>query len=387
MTRVLLDLSLLATETRQRGIGRYAADLARGLAELAPPDLQLIALEHLGMGGASRSGTDVLQSLATLAEAEAISHYRWAYALRLGFARAARSAGADVAHTPHPNATPLGRISAARVTTCHDLIPLRWPKHYLDYRDGYRVGREQLDRRRYRVADHVIAVSEATADDLVSMLDVPPAKITVVHNGVRVEFWSAGEDSDAEQLAALEVPAAPFVLCAGPPEWRKNPENMLQAFAMARRSCPELELVWVSGLSPVARARIAAIAGQYGVAEHVRFTGYVRDETLRALYRRARALLFVSRAEGFGYPMVEAMAAGCPVITGNASSCAEIAVDAAHLVDPERADGISSAIMELVRNDTTRRNAIESGRTRAQVFTMRAMAEQTADVYRRASRA
>jgi hypothetical protein len=107
-------------------------------------------------------------------------HSSWAYRLRMGLAAATRAVQPDLVHTGHPNATPLGNLGCPRVTTCHDLIPLRYPEHYLDWRDGFRPGRELLDYRRFHSAAHVIAVSETTANDLTTLLGVAASKITVV---------------------------------------------------------------------------------------------------------------------------------------------------------------------------------------------------------------
>jgi glycosyltransferase involved in cell wall biosynthesis len=110
--------------------------------------------------------------------------------------------------------------------------------------------------------------------------------------------------------------------------------------------------------------------------------GYIPDDALGALYRGAVAQLFVSRAEGFGYPVVEAMAAGAPVITSNRSSMAEIAGDAAILVDPEDPRAIADAITALGQSESERRRLSARGAARAHRFSLERMAEETIDVYR-----
>jgi alpha-1,3-rhamnosyl/mannosyltransferase len=114
--------------------------------------------------------------------------------------------------------------------------------------------------------------------------------------------------------------------------------------------------------------------------------GYVPDFELAALYRGAVAQLFVSHAEGFGYPVVEAMACGCPVITSDRSSTAEIAADAALLVDPESPDAIASAILELAASEQERSRFSGRGAARANRFSLERMADGTLEVYRRVIR-
>ena len=382
MTRVLLDVSVLATETRGRGIGRYVKDLALGLTSLGAGDLELLGLERIALCSEQVS-RDV--SAARLDQVQPLRRYRWAYALRLGLGRAVRRTAPDLVHSPFPNVTPLGRLRCPRIVTCHDLIPLRYPEHYLDWRDGWYRGRRMLDARRYGSADHVIAVSEASASDLVALLGVPAGKISVVPNGVDHEYWSLCDPEAQVLLAQRGIGPEPFLLAVAQPEWRKNPEHILHAFASARRSpgADGLRLIWASALSPAQRRKLERLADQHDVARFVRLVGQVSDAELRALYQRALALLFPSRSEGFGYPVVEAMAAGCPVVTSHGSSLSEVAGDAALLVDPERPEQISDAIVRLLGDAESRSRLVEKGRARAAQLSLRRMAERTLDVYRR----
>src|SRR5690606_9563092 len=111
-----------------------------------------------------------------------------------------------------------------------------------------------------------------------------------------------------------------YLLYAGDADWRKNSTGMFAALALARREIPNLTLVWAGKLSPQREARVRREAAEAGVAGAVRLLGWVPDDDLLALYRGAHAMLFVSRAEGFGLPVVEAMASGCPVVTSDTSS-------------------------------------------------------------------
>ncbi|HEY6560914.1 MAG TPA: glycosyltransferase family 1 protein [Polyangiaceae bacterium] len=383
---MLLDVSVLRTEARVRGIGRYVADLALGLTRADPGDaLSVLGLERLPWLGAAHATSDLAGALARLSAAPQEDHLAWAYRLRVGLARAARQLDADLVHTGHPNATPLGKFSCPRVTTCHDLIPLRFPDRYLDWRDGYRAGRERLDYRRYHSADHVIAVSESTASELVTLLGVSARKISVVHNGVDLSRWShVALGSDSQVRTARGLLDTPYLLYVGAADWRKNYRGMLSALARLKKEgrLGDLVLAWAAQLDTASTERVRALAESLGVAHAVRLLGFVPDAELAALYRGAVAQLFVSLSEGFGYPVVEAMAAGCPVITSDRSSTAEIAGDAAWLVDPEDPAAIAEAIAGLFTDDAGRQRLSALGTARARRFSLEHMAEGTLAVYR-----
>jgi len=383
---VLFDLSVLRTEARVRGIGRYVADLALGLSRSEKLDgISLLGLERVPWTGPARGSGDLTAALQRLAEAPEEDHLAWAYRLRLGLARAARQFGADLVHTGHPNATPLGKFRCPRVTTCHDLIPLRFPEQYLDWRDGYRMGREHLDYRRYHSASHVIAVSESTASELVTLLGVPAHKISVVYNGVDLARWSSQpEATDAAVQSAHGLADRQYLFYVGAADWRKNYAGMLGALAHLQRAgrLGEIVLAWAAQLDSGSVERVLGHARSLGVAHALRLLGFVPDAQLGALYRRAVAQLFVSRSEGFGYPVVEAMAAGCPVITSDRSSTAEIAGDAAWLVDPDNPAAIAEAIAGLARDPALGERLRELGALRARKFSLERMAEGTLAVYR-----
>lgn len=394
MPTALLDLSVLATNTRTRGIGRYVSDLALALdaAPRTTSDLRVLGIEHLDVTGSATIAHDLKAAVARLTDPgkRAMPHAEWAYRVRLLLARAVKRIAPDVLHAGHPNATPLGQLPCPRVVTCHDLIPLRFPQHYLDWRDGFRAGRTRLDLRRYHSADHVIAVSETTAKDLVEMLGVPAKKITVVHNGVDLGRWrSEPAEHDHAVRRRLGLETTSYVLCVGAANWRKNPEGALEALRRASERRPDhsLTLVWAARLGAEEHRALTERARALGIEDAVKLVGWVSDPDLAALYRGAVAQLFVSRAEGFGYPVIEAMAAGCPVITSNLSSMAEIAGDAALLVDPERPDEIADALVTLAESVAERRRLAQRGLERARRFALAKMAAATLDVYRQTASA
>jgi glycosyltransferase involved in cell wall biosynthesis len=385
-SRVLVDLSVLSTSTRLRGIGRYVSELTRGLVAVQRDwaDLELVFLERLGLDGRVTLSRDPEAALARLCNDPPRARARWSYPLRLFARRAAHAAGAGLLHLPAPGATPLGLEGTRTVTTCHDLIPYRYPERYAQIEDGFRWGRRALDRRRYLAADHVIAISRATAADLERFLGVEAERVSVVLSGIDRARWTADTHaSDAEHLAALGLQKRRFVVYVGDADWRKNSEGMFRALARVRETEPALELVWVGKLSQERTRSLQAQAEALGVAGGCQFLGYVPDRALQAVYRAALATLFVSRAEGFGYPVLEAMASGCPVVTSNVSSLPEVAGDAALLVDPENPVAIAQAIVSLASDPTLRQDLKRRGLQRARRFSLESQARETLAVYRR----
>jgi glycosyltransferase involved in cell wall biosynthesis len=382
---VLLDLSILGTETRVRGIGRYLLELAPALERQANAagKLKLGFLERtdwLGSGAFDSSASAVIERLRARPEPE--GRWSWAYRFRVGASHAVRSARVRLLHVAHPNVTPLGD-TGPRVVTSHDLIPLRYPARYATLGEGFGPGRRLLDRRRHRRAQHIIAISRATADDLMNLLDIPASRITVVYNGVRLDAWSAEPTATDTTLRERYGLGQRFLIYAGDADWRKNADGMLRALAQARRESPklELELAWAGKLSEARQQAIVGLASELGIADSVHLLGFVPDPDLAALYRQAHATLFVSRAEGFGYPVLEAMACGSPVITSNVSSLVEVAGDVATLVDPEDPSAIARAIVSVDEGASARRQRTSAGRDWVSRFSVERQAEETLAVY------
>jgi glycosyltransferase involved in cell wall biosynthesis len=255
------------------------------------------------------------------------------------------------------------------------LIPLLYPQHYLSWKSGWSVGRRLLDRRRYLSADHILAISQATAASLERVLAIDRSHITVVHLGIDA---SAFHPDGAEP----EPPPRPYFLYVGDGDWRKNGAGMLSALALARREV-ECELVWAGRLREKYRDALKKQERALGMDGALRLLGYVDDAALGAYYRGAMATLFVSYEEGFGYPVLEAMASGCPVITSNVSCLPEVAGDAALLVSPSEPRAIADAMLALLRDAGARDDLRRRGLAHAQRFSSRAMATKTLDVYRK----
>ena len=324
--RVGLDLSPL-TQTRA-GTARYLRGLLAELERTAG-----IELERFAFGGSSRAAT--------------LARDTWWYLGALP--RRSRAARLDVLHCPTfraPLTTPV-----PLVVTVHDLAVLRHPETFNRWTRGYS---RLLVPRVVRAAARVIAVSSFTKEEVVRLIGLPEAKVRVVPNAVGEPFTAEGPAADGE-----------FVLAVGTLEPRKNLARLVEA---ARRSKLELRVVGARGWQGV----------QVG-GDGIRWLGEVDDAELARLYRGALCLAYPSVYEGFGIPVLEAMACGTPVVTSAGGGTREVADGAAVLVDPLDPGAIAAGIQEAI----ARRDELRAlGRERAARFTWRAAADATVDVYR-----
>jgi len=210
----------------------------------------------------------------------------------------------------------------------------------------------------------VIAVSQFTADEAMALLELPASKITVVHHGVTL--------SQQESLPA-DLPSE-FFLFVGSLEPGKNLELLRQVWLAALESGKRLPPLIIVG----ARWEGVAVEGSAPADWH--FLGYQDDEVLLALYRRAQALLFPSFYEGFGLPVLEAMAVGCPVICGRVASLPEVGGDAVRYAGLNKKE-FTAAINELLGNDTLHQKMQQAGQQQAAKFNWENCARETLAVY------
>jgi glycosyltransferase involved in cell wall biosynthesis len=287
----------------------------------------------------------------------------------------------DVYHSPDFVLPPLRR--ARGILTVHDLAFLMRP----DCADArLRAYLEEVVPRSVHRADFIIADSENTRNDLVVLLGVPPDSIEVVPGGVEPRFEPV---TDAQLLAraraAVGVADDPFVLAIGVIEPRKNLNRLMDAFEVLKQrgSVPDnLKLVLAGGRGWLYDGIYEHHASSR-IREDILMPGFVADELLPALYSAARVLAFPSLYEGFGLPILEAMACGTPVVASRASCLPEVAEGAALLVDPANVDGMAVSLELALCDELLRAKLVEQGRLRAAQYTWRRAAEQLLDVYRR----
>ena len=383
--RVLVDTTALLGGSMFHGIGRYIYDILQGLTLTRDEWRDDLAIEAL-IDMRWVLSAPVSEDLAAVAESARtsvrrrdwpINACRWA---TLG--RTVLERRADVVHVTQPQGVPLV-LPVRSVVTCYDIIPLRYPKEYLGS-EAKRVLRWVRDFHRYRMPTRVACISQKTATDS-ALLGVPGERIDVITTGVDLAQWSTPPRADdAERRARLGVGGKRFVLYVGDCDYRKNVRGMFESLALARRE-EDVELVWAGDLRVPKPARMQALARECGVADAVRFLGYVDDADLGPLYRDAAALLFISRLEGFGLPVVEAMSASCPTIVASDSGCDEVASDAGIIVGPDDRRATADAILRLVRSGEARAELVRRGLARVGKFDRREMAREYVRSYLRAA--
>jgi glycosyltransferase involved in cell wall biosynthesis len=231
-----------------------------------------------------------------------------------------------------------------------------------------------------RRADRVLTGSAHAADDIAAELGVPRERIDVVSNGVRVDLGGKAT-SEAELRERLDLGTAPVLLCVA----QKRPYKNQEALVRALTTPPAGDAVLVLPGAPTAyEERLRALADELGVAARVRFVDWVSDEDLEGLYRLATAVLLPSRLEGFGLPVLEAMARGVPVVCSSTTSLGEVAGDAALLVDPDDQPGIDAAVARVLNDGELRERLSIEGRARAATFTWESVGTATVAAYRAA---
>ncbi|HEY8446038.1 MAG TPA: glycosyltransferase family 1 protein [Thermomicrobiales bacterium] len=264
------------------------------------------------------------------------------------------------------------------VVTIHDLAFLRWPEQVPTRRYRYLAREVRAAARR---ASRILAVSNSTKVDVVELLGVEPARVHVTPLGVDCRFRPAPPDAIA-RLRERHGCSRPFMLAVSTLEPRKNLPALLRAFSRVVDDVPhDLMLVgpegWLTG-------ELHDTLRRLGLGERVRLTGFVADHELPVWYSAADLFVFPSLYEGFGLPVVEAMACGAPVVTSNVSSLPEVAGDAALLVDPRDEEAIASAMLRVLTDSAFAADLRQRGLQQARRFTWEQTAAATVAAYREA---
>jgi len=276
---------------------------------------------------------------------------------------------------------------ARRMATVFDLCVLRCP----DTRPPGNVRQhEVLLRHAVARADALVAISESCKRDLVELLGARPERVHVVYGGVNFDEFnrpsSPEEDTAAAALLQRHGIDGPYLLHLGTLEPRKNLPRLLEAYArvrQARTDCPKLVLGGGRGWmdEPVFETE-----ARLGLGPHVVHTGYLAREDAVRLLRGAYACVYPSLYEGFGLPVLEAMAAGTPVLASNTSSIPEVAGDTALLVDPKSADALEAGLLALLDAYGAARRRAAAACDRARGFSWNASAAALAAAYRAVAR-
>ncbi len=388
MTRIGIDYTAAA---RQRaGIGRYTRELVTALLALetseerarqyvlfaATGGLDAQAWRPTLEPGFERQAETRGVRLRTVPLTDDWLARLW-HRLRLPIPIETITGALDLFYSPD-FVLPPTRRSTRTLLTVHDLSFLRYPEAFVPSLLRYL---ERVVPRSVARADLVLADSAHTRSDLISLLGAPPEGVRVLYSGVDARFHPGRAQDppvqgERERLEVrYDLGAGPYVLSVGTLQPRKNYVRLIRAFSAmpVTPQRPKLQLVIAGGRGWLYRD-IFAEAEKHG--DRVRLLGFVDDSDLPALYRNAALLAFPSLYEGFGLPVLEAMACGTPVVCSNASSLPEVAGEAALLVDPLDVDGWGRAIARVLEDADLRRGMVARGLAQAARFSWKRAARQ-----------
>ncbi|BCX80914.1 mannosyl-N-acetyl-alpha-D-glucosaminyl-diphospho-ditrans,octacis-undecaprenol 3-alpha-mannosyltransferase/alpha-1,3-rhamnosyltransferase [Methylomarinovum caldicuralii] len=381
-SRIKVVLATDAIFSPLTGVGRYAFEMATHLSEQA------------GIGkvkyfnGIGCSSTPIKEPPPRSDQARALR--AWALHNRLVVAAyrfltpawrwaVLRRYGDHVFHSPNYFLPP---FPGPRVATFHDLSHVRLPACHPPERVRFMEQELPITLRR---ADHIITVSEFSRREVIDHYGWPADKVTATPLAASAEYHPRSRETLAPKLDALGLEPGGYALFVGTIEPRKNLAVLLEAYAglpLSLRTRYPLVLAGDRGWrSEDLHARIQK-AQRQGWA---RYLGYVPEKILPALYAGARAFAYPSRYEGFGLPVLEAMASGVPVVCSHAASLPEVAGDAALQHDPDDVKGLRGFLRRALEDDAWRREAIAKGLARAQTFSWERTVAETVAVYRRLS--
>ena len=374
--RVVLDAGPAVHQ--RAGLARYAERLASALWQHFRDALDLTLVYN------SHSGRRLPASLGSIpALTLPLGQHRWRLgALTCQLLRASlvegRLPAGDVYHATEHLLPWMARPS---VMTVHDLIFERYPQHHTRANRAFlRVAMPLFVRR----ADAIIAVSQHTRRDLLEVYATPPQKVYVVEEGIDERFRPAGE-ADIRRVKERYSIRRPYLLMVGTLEPRKNHALAFRALAQLKAEGRPHCLVAVGGggwLFDAVQRQVESLQ----LSDDVIFAGHVADADLPALYSGADCFLMPSLYEGFGIPVLEAMACGAPVVCSKVSSLPEVAGEAARFIEPLTAEGLADAVRQVLSHPKMADKMLSDGMRQAGRYRWQRAADETVQVYRAAAR-
>lgn len=359
------------------GVVRYIRGLLRGLHELQPALPLLVFTDH-PRGLARMHEED--QTTSTHSALHGISVGPSGDALRLwwdmwALPRAVRKLRPQLLHRTKPAGTPFRAGLPPTIVTIYDVIPLEHPSTQTFAQRLY--WNIQLPLA-VRTAQHIVTISEASKHSIVERLSVPESRVTVTLPGVDTQFTPPAEELVVALRERFRIPG-PYLLTVGTIEPRKNVDALLRGFSLVVRDIPHTLVIagrWGWRTDAVRRA-----LADPRIQGRVVLLGPVAPADLPVLYGGADAFVFLSRAEGFGFPPLEAMACGTPVLCSAAGSLGEIVGSASLPVNPSDERAIAEGLVCIVSDAPLRERLRRDGMARSASFTWRRTAAQTLEVY------
>lgn len=284
---------------------------------------------------------------------------------------------ADIFHSPHYTLPPVRPCPA--VVTIHDLIHILFPQ-YLTSRFAYYYAKIMM-RMAVKLAKIVITVSRASREDIIKYLKADPNKVRVIHNGVSEIFFPEFDKIKIENSLLEFGIKRPYILWVGNPKPHKNFNTLLRAFERLIHDFSVTSNLVVAGAGMKEKEILGLYIDELNLKENVLLLDCIPKYKMPSIYQGAEFLVFPSLYEGFGLPVVEAMACGIPVIASDRSSLPEVVGDAGLLINPISVDDIALAMYNLFKDKDLRSELSIKGIMRAKNFSWKKMAEETLKVY------
>lgn len=356
---------------QKAGVGRYTRELVEQMAGLLKPSEHLVLnyfdfrrqAERLSIPGAKerRIGWIPGRMVQGAWRSFRFPPYNWL------------TGRADLFHFPNFIIPPLSRGKA--VVTLHDIAFMRFPQfaenRNVDYLNQY------LPKTVQR-ADAIITISNFSAQEITTFLNVPRERVHAIPLGISETFKAPHNETCAQALAALKL-HRPYLLTVGTLEPRKNIPHLIRVFESLDAFDGDLVIVGGYGWK---YAPIVQRIRNSPKADRIHCIGYVDDQTLPALYAQATAFVMTSFYEGFGFPPLEAMACGTPVVSSTGGSLKEVLGDGALLLDHFEIDGWQAALHKVIQDSALRKELTEKGLKVSAQYTWHETAQRTLDVYR-----
>ncbi len=289
--------------------------------------------------------------------------------------------GSDIFYLPHLNFASFSKNSK-NIITVHDLSFLRYPE-FFSFRKNFWHWALNI-KKNINKFDKIIAVSQNTKNDLIELLNVSEAKIEVVYPGISedlTKFQEKDQNDDIDKLLKEKYNLnKDFILYLGTIEPRKNISGLIKGYDKLRDSGIDCLLVLAGGWGWKTK-QIKKDWQNSKYRQDIRFIGYIKEDNKPLLYKMAKVFVYPSFYEGFGFPPLEAMYFGLPVISSNVSSLPEVLENAALLINPDKSDEIFQAMKLILSNESVRTKLIEAGYNQANKFTWENTAQKYLQVF------
>lgn len=367
-TRILLNAAPLSTVLS--GVARYTRSLYTAIEAEQSAKISYFCNGHLQNTMPAQSGNPIGGSIPVWIR-QILRELRFKY-IQYRLNNAVREGDFTVYH--ETGAFPLlenGEIPT--VMTLYDLSLVKF-KH-CHPADRVRLFERHFYKRK-NIVDHFITISEFVRQEIIETLHIPPEKVTAIPLGVDEHFSRQSVSEISGYLEKNNLPKK-YILTVGTHEPRKNIATLIRALAQTQENYVLVSTGWSGWLNDEFHREVSRLQ----MEDRVICLGHVPDEELVLLYSGARLMVYPSLYEGFGLPILEAMACGCPVICSNTSSMPEVAGDAAILVSPEDENALTEAIDDVMQNEELQHRLIEAGYHRANNFSWQETAKRTIAVF------